>query len=200
MWECILYVEENKMEPYLGEIKLMAINFAPAGWLPCDGRSLPVQQNTALYSLIGYQYGGSGANFNLPDLRGRVPVHKGGVANGIKGGSETITLTSAQVPAHMHLVGVCNSAANKSNALSNHIAAPVTSNTPPQDLLLYGAAGSPANLVALSQSTPATNPPTTPASIPTVSTTGAGLPHDNMQPWLALNYFIATSGLYPQHD
>lgn len=193
------------MDPFIGEIKLMAVDYAPKGWALCNGQSLPVATNPALYSLIGNFYGGNTTSFNLPDLRGRVPVHKGALTSGAKGGSETVALATAQVPQHTHQVGVCTSAANKSFALGFHIAAPVTTSEPVQNLNLYAAAGTAGNQVALSQVSPATTPPTVPPSIPTVSSAGggtaaAGAPHNNMQPYLTLNYCIATVGIYPSRN
>jgi microcystin-dependent protein len=172
------------MDPYLGEIKLWALNYAPQGWALCNGALLSIQSNTALYSLLGTQYGGDGVRtFALPDLRGRVPVANGNVKVGATGGEETVTLTAQQMPQHTHPVNVYPNAADKGPGLGSHIAAPVTKTTPTTNLNLYAAAS--ANQVAL-------NPAT-------VSTAGSGATHDNMQPWLALNYYIATVGVYPSH-
>ena len=94
------------MEPFLGEIRAFAFSRVPNGWLPCDGRQLQIQPNVALFALLGIRYGGDGkTTFNLPDLRGRTPVCYGpGMAMGLKEGTETVTLTSAQVPPHTHAV------------------------------------------------------------------------------------------------
>ena len=91
-------------EPFLAEIRMVGFNFAPRGWALCDGQILPINQNQSLYSLLGTTYGGDGrTTFALPDLRGRVPVHKGeGISLGQKGGTETVTLTAGQTPAHTH--------------------------------------------------------------------------------------------------
>lgn len=174
------------MEPYLGEIKLFPLTYAPQGWAICDGTLLPISSNQALFSLLRTYYGGDGkTNFALPDLRGRVPVGTGNTMPnpGFKGGEETVTLTEQQVPQHTHPVNVYPNAANKPAGLGNHIAAAVTNATPAQNINLYAPLGT--NTIALAPAT--------------VDTQGAGAGHDNMQPWLALNYCIAISGLYPQH-
>lgn len=171
------------MDPILGEIKLWAINFAPQGWLACDGSLLPINQYQALYSLLSTQYGGDGrTNFALPDLRGRVPVHHGSARNGTKGGSEAVTLNTQQVPAHTHTVNVNNEAANVAAGLAHHLAAPVTRSTPPQNINLY-VEETTAHKVTLHPDT--------------VGKTG-GAAHNNMQPFLVLNYYIAAQGVYPQ--
>jgi microcystin-dependent protein len=168
------------MDPYIGEIKLWALNFQPEGWVFCDGRSLPVNQYQALYSLLGNYYGGDKNNFNLPDLRGRVPVHYGQKPFGTKGGAETVALTTQQVSPHTHPVAVFPNAGDKAGGLNNHIAAAVTK-PPATNVNLYAAGTN--TLVALN--------PTT------VGNAGAGAGHNNMQPYLTLNYFIAITGLYP---
>ncbi len=172
------------MDPILGEIKLWAINFAPQGWLACDGRLLLISQNQALYALLGIQYGGDGrTNFALPDLRGRVPVHHGYAKFGATGGSEAVTLNEQQMPAHTHMVNVCTANANFPAGLTHHLAAPVTRSTPPQNINLY-VEGTTANKVTLHPNT--------------VSSIGGGAAHNNMQPFLVLNYYIATQGVFPQ--
>lgn len=172
------------MDPFIGEIRIFPLNWAPYGWALCDGSLLQVNQNMALYSLIGTFYGGTaGTNFNLPDLRGRVAVHFGspGIQVGTKGGTETVTLTAAQVPQHTHTVNAVNAAGKNSGAKAHHIAAAVTPETTPAPVPLY--------------STNASNPVTlNPA---TVGTTGGGAGHANVQPYLVLGYFIATQGIYP---
>ncbi len=172
------------MEPYLGEIRLMAISFAPQGWMPCDGRLMSIRQWTALFSLLGTNYGGDGIQtFALPDLRGRVPVHNGAQTVGTAGGSEGVALTSGQVPAHTHQVAVFQNPGDKAGGLGHYIAGGVTAGTSPQNVNLYAAAS--ANQVALDPAT--------------VSFAGTSAPHNNMQPYLALNYFIAAQGYYPPH-
>lgn len=171
------------MDPYLGEIKLWPLTYAPEGWALCNGAILPISGNEALFSLLSTYYGGNGTTtFALPDLRGRVPVSAGTTMNiGTKGGSETVTLTAQQVPPHGHAVNVYADAGNKLFGLAYHIAAAVTPTTFTTNVNLYAAAGS--NTVALDPAT--------------VSASGTDAAHDNMQPWLALNYFICTNGIYP---
>lgn len=177
------------MDSYLGEIKLWALNFAPKDWHLCDGALLPVAQNQALFSLLGAYYGGDGrTNFALPDLRGRVPVAAGHNSQtganlhfGDKGGTETTTLTQAQTPPHNHAVNICSGNGNQPGGLNHHIAAAVTSTSPSSNINLYTAAGG---------ATVALDPAT-------ISTAGSATAHENMQPYLALNYYICTAGLYP---
>jgi microcystin-dependent protein len=174
------------MDPYIGEIKLWAINFAPQGWALCNGALLNIQQNVALYSLLGTYYGGDGVKtFALPDLRGRVPVgiQPGGPAIGNKGGEETVALATAQVPPHTHSVNVYANAGNQTNGLGHHIAAAVLRTTP-TGVNLYGA------------SVPATNIALAAATVSSSGTAPAA-GHNNIQPYLALNYYIATTGVYP---
>jgi microcystin-dependent protein len=175
------------MEPYLGEIKLMAFRRDLQYWLPCDGRSLPVNQYQALYSVLGTYFGGSTTNFNIPDLRGRVPACFNYTAStdpkftpvGRTAGSETITLTATQIPPHNHPAYAVSSVANV-NALAGN-------------LLSSAVAGCPAA-------------PYGPPSVPmvpiypnTVEQVGDGGAHPNMQPYQVLCYYIATMGVYPPH-
>lgn len=174
------------MDPYLGEIKLWAINFAPKGWALCDGSLLNVAQNQALFSLLGTHYGGNGSTtFALPDLRGRVPVNNGSMQFGTQGGEETVTLAANQVPQHTHQVGVYANPGNKSGANAHHIASAVTRDTPPENANLYAPAAG-ATKVALNTAT--------------VGPAGLSAGHNNMQPYLALNYYIATTGIYPPRN
>ena len=166
--------------PYVGEIRLFAGNFAPVGWAFCDGSIVPISEFETLFILIGTTYGGDGQEtFALPDLRGRVPVHQGsgpglpGVQIGQTMGSETVTLTTAQIPTHRHLVTATSAAANPSagprGVLANASAA------------MYGSA------VA----------PTTPMAAGAVSSTGGSQPHNNMAPSLGLNFIISVFGIFP---
>lgn len=166
-------------ESYLGEIRMFTGSYAPQGWAPCDGRLLPINTNQALYSLIGVIYGGDGVNtFALPDLRGRVPIHYSSVPNntyplGAKSGSETVSLTTAQMPAHSHTV----------QALST----PATQQSPDASAL-WAQAG------MYSDGTGTTPAPMNSSAI---SAAGASQPHNNMMPSLPLTFMIALVGIYP---
>ena len=165
-------------EPFLGEIILFAGNFAPRGWAFCNGQILSIAQNTALFSILGTTYGGNGVTtFALPDLRGRVPVHPGqgpGLSQydlGQVGGSETVTLSVNELPQHTHRQPATN--------------AEQTTNRPngalPARGGVYGAVSDDSLLG-----------PTTPA--------GGNQPHNNIQPYLALNYIIALEGIFPSRN
>lgn len=166
--------------PYIGEIRMVGHNFATVGWLFCDGSLLPISQYEPLFVLIGTTYGGDGVNtFALPDLRGRVPMHQSNtVVMGQQSGSESVTLTVGQVPSHTHTMRA-STAQGTATVPSNSLALAVNS---------QGAASiylSPvdANLVALSpQST---------------GTTGGPAPHENRQPYQAINFIIAFEGIFP---
>jgi microcystin-dependent protein len=159
-------------EPFLSEIRIMSFGFAPKGWALCNGQTLPINQNQALFSLLGTTYGGNGqTTFSLPDLRGSVPMHRGdGHILGERAGQESHTLVQQEFPAHNHLVGVVNSNANVGPA-GNFLAA--------------------AN--ALYQPAPA-NTNLAPSSI---SNVGGSQPHANQQPFLTLSFAIALQGIFP---
>lgn len=173
------------MDPFLGEIRLMAFNLVPKGWLPCDGRIMQVNGNQALYALLGNNYGGTApTTFALPDLRGRVPqvlnlrsTQKLGEAQGV----EQVSLALNQIPSHSHVMYANNANGTKRNPTNNLLAiAPVP---------LYAS--------------PSTAPP--PNTMLTlnsesVGNTGGGQGHNNMQPFLVLNFYIATLGLFPPHQ
>jgi|SRR5687768_13905386 len=163
--------------PYLGEIRLFAGNFAPAGWALCDGRPLPISENDALFTLIGTTYGGDGQEtFNLPDLRSRVPVHIGnGVILGETGGVESVTLTVQQTPTHSHpLLG--------STALG--------SSTTPQNAVLAQDNIAGADLYI-------EDTPTASMAATAITPVGGSQPHENLQPYLVINYIIALAGVFP---
>ncbi len=165
--------------PYVGEIRMFGGNFAPLGWMLCDGQLLAISEYDTLFNLIGTTYGGDGqATFALPDLRGRVPLHAGsgpGLSNrtiGEAGGQETVTLTVSQMPGHAH--------------------APMASSLP-------GSQASPSNAVwaasrSLLYSTETPGLAMNPAA---VSNTGGSQPHENRIPYLGLNFIIAVFGIYP---
>ncbi len=161
-------------EPFLSEIRIMSFGYAPKGWAMCNGQLLPINQNQALFSLLGTTFGGDGrVNFALPDLRGRTPIHVGsGHTLGERGGEQAHTLSIAELPTHTHVL--TGSSAN-GNALipANSLMAA----TPNQ---LYHAAS---GLVAMN-----------PAS---VATTGGSQAHPNQQPFLTLNFCIALQGIFP---
>lgn len=161
--------------PFIGEIRMFGGNFAPAGWAFCDGSLIPISENDALFNLIGTTYGGDGANtFALPDLRSRIPVHVGpGFALGQSGGVESVTLTTSQIPAHSH-VPQCNSGAgNLPDPTGGVWALPTTgidySDVAPSLIMDPAAIGS----------------------------TGGSQPHDNMVPFLAVNFILSLFGIFP---
>lgn len=163
-------------EPFLAEIRIVAFNFAPRGWAFCDGRSLPINQNQSLYSLLGTTYGGDGqTNFALPDLRGRSPVHVGnGVAEGERGGEERHTLSVAEMPAHGHVPRGRNQPAAGRDP-NNQVLAQALNLYRPADQLVGGRPG-------------------------TVLASGGNQSHENMQPYLALNFCIALQGVFPSRN
>ncbi|MBB5941875.1 MULTISPECIES: phage tail protein [unclassified Xanthomonas] len=171
-------------DAFIGEIRLFTMDWVPRGWLPCDGRSLPIQGNQALAALLGNQFGGDGkTTFNLPDLRGRVPVGQGAnpltsppvmYSVGNYGGLEGVALSAAQIPPHIHTVNAVAAVGTTAGASNAYIAEPAD----PQ--YLYAPTGT---LVALAPDA--------------VSEEGAGAAHNNVQPSLVLNFCICTVGLFP---
>jgi microcystin-dependent protein len=162
-------------QPYVGEIRMFAGNFAPVGWLFCEGQQLPISENETLFQLIGTTYGGDGQEtFNLPDLRGRLPIHQGnGFILAENGGAEEITLTIQQIPAHTH------------PAIAN--GSPGSANSPANNVL----AGSP-NIDLYREGTPSVN-----LSGMTVLPTGGSQPHTNFQPYLCVDFIISLFGIFP---
>ncbi len=164
------------MDPFVGEIRIFAGNFAPRGWAFCNGQVLPIAQNTALFSLLGAAYGGDGrVTFALPDLRGRAPMHWGegpGLTPrtpGEAGGEETVTLLQTQLPAHAHAVGAVAAA---------------------------GDAKSPAGALLADAPVYASHPSAALAP-QTIAVAGASHPHNNMMPSLPLQFIIALEGVFP---
>jgi len=165
-------------EPFLAEIRIFSFNFAPRGWAFCNGQLLPINQNQALFSLLGTTYGGNGqTTFALPNLQGRTPLHTGsGFTLGESSGEENHTLQMAEMPQHTHLasgVTVNGNAPAPANAL---LAGESTAMYAPPD----------ANLVALVAGT--------------ISNTGGSQPHTNMQPYLTLTFCIALQGIFPSRN
>lgn len=182
------------MDPYLGEIKMFSYNWAPKGWLACNGALLPINQNQALYSLIHTQFGGDGTNtFAVPDLRGRTPVAQGTqdsvqIRSGQSGGSSTITLTTAHMPAHSHQLNATSVSASTKMAAGSYLAA----------AKLPGPTGVPVASYAAIETTDTSKNIT--LNTGSVSASGSAQPLNNMQPSLGLNFCIATMGTYPQRN
>ena len=163
-------------EPFLSEIKLVSFNFAPKGWALCNGQLLPINQNQALFALLGTTYGGNGqTNFALPNLRGRVPIHMGnGHTQGEAAGSTAVTVNIQQLPTHLHPL----QATNNNGATGNPTGAFLGSVNN-----MYGAASSLTTMAAGS-----------------VSSVGGSQPHNNMMPYLVLNFIIALQGIFPSRN
>jgi microcystin-dependent protein len=163
-------------QPYVGEIRMFAGNFAPAGWMFCEGQLLPISENETLFQLIGTTYGGDGeSTFALPDLRGRAPIHYGnGFTLAETGGAETVTLTVNQIPAHNHAL----LAASDHGITSNPVDAFPAAVLPPTVRTYDSSANAFMN----------------PAAVQAV---GGSQPHENMQPYLAINYIISLFGIFP---
>lgn len=161
------------MEPYVGEIRLFAFNNIPRGWIACEGQLMAIQQNAALFSLLGTVYGGDGVRtFGLPDLRGRVPLHVSPtIPLGSKGGEEAHVLTTNEMPQHTHRAGGSSATATSPN---------ITGNVWGQENNSYGPAES---LAAMSSAA--------------ISKTGSSQAHSNMQPYVAMSCCIAYQGIYP---
>jgi microcystin-dependent protein len=163
-------------EPFLSEIRIFSFQFAPKGWALCNGQLLPINQNQALFSLLGTTYGGNGqTNFALPDLRDRIPIHVGnGHTLGERGGEQAHTLTIAELPQHAHTVNASSVNGNQNFASGNVLAAAGN---------LYSG---PSNLTALHPSS--------------VANVGGSQPHENLQPYLTLSFCIALQGIFPSRN
>jgi microcystin-dependent protein len=163
------------MTPYVGECRLVGFNFAPAGWMICQGQVIAIDQNTTLFQLIGTTYGGNGqTTFNLPDLQGRAPVHQTtGFVVGQVGGSEGVNLTTQQLPVHGHpLLG------SSINGTSNNFANAVLAQCPTPVYVANHAPDKAMNGLS-------------------VSNTGGSQPHENRQPYLTMTWIISLYGVYP---
>ena len=163
-------------EPFLSEIKIVSFNFPPKGWALCNGQLLPINQNQALFALLGTVYGGNGqTNFALPNLRGRVPIHMGnGHTLGEAAGSTAVTVNIQQLPTHLHALQAINANAGTNSGSGGFLAQ--TNN------LYHG----PTTLTTLN-----------PASVTSV---GGSQPHNNMMPYLTLNFIIALQGIFPSQN
>jgi len=168
-------------EPFLSEIKIVSFNFPPKGWALCNGQLLPINQNQALFSLLGTNYGGNGqTNFALPNIRGRVPIHMGnGHTLGEAAGSTSVTVNIQQLPTHLHPLNASNLTGNKVNPN-------------------FGGTG-----FVLAQEP--SNPYGTPQGLTTlnagsIANVGGSQPHNNMMPYLVLNFIIALQGIFPSQN
>jgi microcystin-dependent protein len=168
--------------PFVGEIRMFGGNFAPAGWALCNGQLVPIDQNPTLFQLIGTTYGGDGqTTFALPNLQSRVPVHvSSNLQLGETGGAETVTLTTQQIPAHNHQVLTTNAAG----------AANIPSNT------LFVADEGPSGISTVFQYLPPGGAQQA-ISPNTITATGGSQPHDNMIPFLVINFIISLFGIFP---
>lgn len=169
-------------DPFVAEIRIFPFNFAPRGWAFCDGQLMPLSQNTALFSLLGTTYGGNGkSNFALPDLQGRAPMHPGqgpGLSLhdlGETGGSETVTLLESEIPAHAHTLRAAVDPANVQ----------IPTSTVSLTRSSGGSAYNPSNSGLV------------PMAGQTIAPTGGDQPHNNMMPYLTLNFCIALQGVFP---
>lgn len=166
-------------QPFIGEIRMVGFNFAPAGWAMCDGQTLPISQNDALFNLLGTLYGGDGQEtFNLPNLQSRIPMHQGtlgGITYTISemDGVESVTLTTQQLPIHNHPAIGVNASGNSAN---------------PQGCVWAGS-----NARQYSNNNAANGQMATQSMLPT----GGSQPHDNMVPYLVITFIISLFGLYP---
>jgi microcystin-dependent protein len=164
--------------PFMSEIKIIPWNFSPVGWAYCNGQFLPINQNQALFSLLGTMYGGNGqTTFALPDLRGRVPIHVGdGFIQGQGGGQEFHTVTTSEMPQHIHFANVQPTNANNQLPTNNFLAGIPT--------FAYTN-----NISALTTLNPAS-----------ISNVGGSQPHENRQPFLVLGFIIALQGVFPSRN
>jgi microcystin-dependent protein len=164
-------------QPYVGEIRMFAGNFAPAGWMFCEGQLLPIAEFETLFNLIGTTYGGDGqTTFALPDLRGRLPIHQGpGFTLAETGGVESVTLTTSQIPAHSHPFLV---SANQASSTSPANQAPAI--TQASSITPYG-----------------TDNPLVQLNSASVGSVGGSQPHDNFQPYLCIDFIISLFGVFP---
>lgn len=181
------------MEPFIGQIMLVGFNFAPRGWMTCEGQLLPISQYTALFSLLGTTYGGDGrTTFALPDMRGRAAIgmgHGPGLSSytwGQKGGVENVTLNTTQIPSHNHSLNaspnVGTSAIPTGNFIAKHQVTVERGNTVDGESFTPDSSG------------------VGPMNTASISSTGGNLSHENRPPYLAINYIIAVVGIFPSRN
>jgi microcystin-dependent protein len=165
-------------QPYVGEIRMFAGNFAPVGWALCQGQTVLISQNEVLFSLIGTTYGGDGQQtFALPNLQSRIPMHMGqNFVLAQTAGEEMVTLTTQQIPGHTHAMSASTASGTQSSPAGNTLAGSAT-------VALYNG-----------------DSPNQALGAQTVQTVGGSQPHDNMQPFLVLNFIISLSGVYPTQN
>jgi microcystin-dependent protein len=167
-------------QPFVGECRLIGFNFAPSGWLMCQGQLISISENPTLYQLIGTTYGGDGQQtFAMPDLQGRVPIHQGSFQSvpftiGQRAGVEAVTVTTQQMPTHSHLLQASGSNGNSNNPVNNVLAGNATQ-------VYYGP--NPAPVRAMNQAA--------------ITFAGGSLPHSNLQPYLTMTWVISLFGIYP---
>jgi microcystin-dependent protein len=163
--------------PFLGELKLVSFSFPPKGWAACNGQTLAINQNTALFSLLGTFYGGNGIQtFALPNLQGRTPIAlSSSISIGQTGGEETHTLLTTETPNHNHPVYANSGAATSTDPIGNYLAAPTAE--------LYASGGASGTLISQS-----------------VASSGGSQPHENRQPYLVMNWVIALQGIFPSRN
>ncbi|MFZ0844913.1 MAG: tail fiber protein [Pseudolabrys sp.] len=174
------------MDFFIGQISIYGFNFAPRGWSFCSGTLISIQQNTALFSLLGTTYGGNGqTTFGLPDLRSRTPVHSpssgGNVVLGEMAGMESVTVSMSQMPLHTHAFMVTNTQGDKSTDVANTFA-----------MAVHGSGNTPVNAYG--------GPANTPLASATITNAGGSTPHNNLQPFLGLNFCVAMTGIYPSRN
>lgn len=195
------------MDLFIGTIVPVGFNFAPEGWALCNGQTMAVQQNAALYSLLGTTFGGNGSTtFNLPDLRGRVVVGMGQAPNnsnyaiGQTGGTETVMLTISNLPAHTHVATVtAGTGTSSATAVLNSVNAKGVNTNPGGNLLGMGAYASDGSgtLAPMAADSVTISNITTPLPSVAIGTTGGGQAISTLSPYLSLNYIINVTGIYP---
>ncbi len=171
-------------EPFVSEIRILSFNFPPKGWAQCDGQQMSIQQNQALYALIGNQFGSDGSkNFNLPDLKGRIPVCITNFPAGTKTGTENVTLGVTHLPVHKHDINVMGKTADQVRPTNNYVAIPPDDTSFSPHFLSY---------------TTSTNNKI--MNNGTIGNTGLSTPHDNIQPSTVVNFCIALQGIFPERS